>query len=102
MKNKYMTKQQKQDIAISILYDWSLGDKGFPQVNDILTRLNNGFMRSFRCFNTYKLLVLIETMMTIIEEKYAVTHYRHINSTLVELYAKEHGFHISPMKVITL
>lgn len=101
MKNKYMTKQQKRDIAISILYDWSLGLKEFPQVNDILTRLSGSFMRSFRCFNTYKLLSLIEIMMTMVEEEYMVAHYRHINPMFVELYAEEHGFHISPMKVIT-
>ena len=102
MKNKYMTKQQKRDIAISILYDWSLGDKKFPQVNDILTRLSGSFMRSFRCFNTYKLLSLIEIMMTMVEEKYMVAHYRHIHPTFVETYAEEHNFHISPMKAVIL
>lgn len=102
MKNKYMTKQQKQDIAISILYDWSLGDKRFLQINDILTRLNNGFMRSFRCFNTYKLLSLIRIMAIDIEDEYTLTNYRSIHPTFVETYAEEHNFHISPMKAVTL
>lgn len=100
MKNKYMTKQQKNDIAISILYDWSLGNKEFLQINDILTRLNNGFMRSFRCFNTYKLLSLIRIMIIDIEDEYMLTNFRNIHSTFVEIYAEEHNFHISPMKVI--
>lgn len=100
MKNEYMTKQQKQDIAISILYDWSLGDKVFLQVNDILTRLSGDFMRSFRCFNTYKLLSLIQIMIIDIENEYMLTNFRNIHSTFVETYAEEHNFHISPMKVI--
>lgn len=100
MKNKYMTKQQKQDIAISILYDWSLGDKRFIEINDILTRLHSDFIHNFRYFNTYKLLSLIRIMAIDIEDEYTLTNYRNIHPTFVKLYAKENGLHISPMKVI--
>ena len=33
--------------------------------------------------------------------KYELTGFRNIHPTFVEYYAKEHGFHISPMKVLT-
>lgn len=102
MKNKYLTKQQKNDIAISILYDWSFGDKRFIEINDILTRLHSDFMHNFRCFNTYKLLSLIRIMAIDIEDEYTLTNYRSIHPTFVETYAKENGFHISPMKAVTL
>lgn len=101
MKNEYMTKQQKQNIAISILYDWSLGDKRFIEINDILTRLHSDFMHNFRRFNTYKLLSLIRMMAIDIEDEHTLINYRDMHPTFVESYAKEHDFHISPMKVIT-
>lgn len=100
MKNKYLTKQQRRDIAISILYDWSKGGKAYPQTSDIVMRLNNDFMRSFECFNTYKIVTMIRDMMYNIQDNYMLVFYRSITPTQVQLYANKHNLHISPMKVI--
>ena len=100
MKNKYMTKQQKRDIAISILYDWSKGGKAYPQTSDIVMRLSNDFMRSFECFNTYKIVTMIRDMMYDVQKHYMLVFYRNITPVHVQLYANKQNLHISSMKVI--
>ena len=101
MKNKYLTKKQKNDIAISILYDWSFGNRDYPSILTIASRISIEFTSQFDTFNVYKLLTRLRTMMNDIEDEYVLTGFRNIHPTFVEYYAKEHGFHISPMKVIT-
>ena len=100
MKNRYLTKQQRRDVAISILYDWAKGGKEYPEINTVLTRLSNDFMRSFECFNTYKIVTMIRDMMYDVQNNYMLVFYRHITSTQVRLYANKHNLHISPMKEI--
>lgn len=101
MKNKYLTKKQKNDIAISILYDWSLGGREYPSMITVDSRLSVGFTSQFDMFNMYAILLHLRTMMNDIEDEYMLIGFRNIHPTFVEYYAKEHGFHISPMKVIT-
>lgn len=101
MKNKYLTKQQKNDIAVSILYDWSLGDRNYPIISTVDSRLSVRFTSQFNEFDTYTILTRLRTMMNDIEEEYPLTSWMNIHYTFVKTYAEEHGFHISPMKVIT-
>lgn len=102
MKNKYLTKQQKNDIAISILYDWALeGRREYPSMITVGSRLSVGFTSQFDTFSMYAILLQLRTMMGDIEYKYVSTTYTHICPVDVKSYAEEHGFHISPMKVIT-
>lgn len=99
MKNKYLTKQQKNDIAISILYDWSLGDRDYPTISTVGSRIGVEFAIQFNMADIYHLLTRLRTMMSDIEDEFVLTGFRNIHPTFVEVYAKEHGFHISPMKV---
>lgn len=94
MKNRYLTKQQRRDIAISILYDWSKGGKEYPQTSTVLMRLSNDFMRSFECFNTYKIVTTIQDMMYDVQKHYMLVFYRNITPTHVRLYANKHNLHI--------
>lgn len=99
MKNRYLTKQQRRDIAISILYDWSKGGKAYPQTSDIVMRLSNDFMRSFEYFNTYKIVTMIRDMMYDVQKHYMLVFYRNITPVHVQLYANKQNLHISSMKV---
>lgn len=101
MKNKYLTKKQKNDIAISILYDWALGGREYPSLITVGSRLSIGFTSQFDMFSMYAILLQLRTMMGDIEYKYALPTYTHICPVYVKSYATKHGFHISPMKVIT-
>ena len=101
MKNKYLTKQQKNDIAISILYDWSFGNRDYPSISTVASRISIDFISKFHLNYVYKLLARLRTMINDIEDEYMLTGFRNIHPTFVEYYAKEYGFHISPMKVIT-
>ena len=102
MKNKYLTKQQKNDIAISILYDWALcGRREYPSMITVGSRLSVGFTSQFDTFSMYAILLQLRTMMSEIEYIYALSTYTHIYPVAVKSYATKHGFHISPMKVIT-
>lgn len=99
MKNRYLTKQQKRDIAISILYDWSKGGKEYPRIRTVLAYLSNDFMISFECFNTYKIVTMIRDMIHDILKHYMIVFYSSITPTQVRLYANKHNLHISSMKV---
>lgn len=101
MKNKYLTKKQKNDIAISILYDWSFGNRDYPSISTVASRISIDFISKFNLTYVYKLLTRLRTMMNDIEDEYVLTGFRNIHPTFVEYYAKEHGFHISPMNVLT-
>lgn len=102
MKNKYLTKQQKNDIAISILYDWALeGRRGYPSMITVSSRLSVGFTSQFDMFNMYAILLQLRTMMSEIEYTYVLSTYTHICPVDVKSYATKHGFHILPTKVIT-
>ena len=102
MKNKYLTKKQKNDIAVSILYDWSLcGRREYPSMITVGSRLSIGFTNQFDMFNMYTMLLHLLTMMNDIEYKYVLPSYTHIRPIDVKSYATKHGFHISPMEVIT-
>lgn len=101
MKNKYLTKQQKNDIAISILYDWALGGRECPSMITVSSRLSVGFTSQFDMFNMYAILLQLRTMMDEIEYIYALSTYTHICPVDVKSYATKHGLHISPTKVIT-
>lgn len=100
MKNKYLTKKQKNDIAISILYDWSFGNRDYPSISTVASRISIDFISKFHLNYVYKLLARLRTMINDIEDEYVLTGFRNIHPTFVEYYAKEHCFHISPMKVI--
>lgn len=68
MKNRYLTKQQKNDIAISILYDWALeGRKEYPSVLTVSSRLSADFLSKFNIPDIYRLLIRLRTMMDEIE-----------------------------------
>ena len=100
MKNRYLTKQQRRDIAISILYDWAKGVKDYPQVSIVVNSLSNDFMRSFECFNTYKVLTMIRDMMYDVQKNYILVFYRNITPVHVQLYAEKHNLHILPTSEI--
>lgn len=73
MKNRYLTKQQKNDIAISILYDWALeGRKEYPSVLTVSSRLSADFLSKFNIPDIYCLLIRLRTMMDEIEYIYVV------------------------------
>lgn len=99
MKNRYLTKQQRRDIAISILYDWAKGGKEYPQTSTVVNYLSNDFMCSFECFNTYKIVTMIRDMMYDVQKHYMLVFYRNITPTQVRLYANKHNLHLSSMKV---
>lgn len=99
MKNRYLTKKQKNDIAISVLYDWSLGDRDYPTLSTVDSRIGVKFTIQFNMADIYHLLTRLRTMMNDIEDEYALISFRNIHPTFVETYAKENGSHISPMKV---
>ena len=102
MKNQYLTKQQKNDIAISILYDWALeGRKEYPSVLTVSSRLSADFLSKFNIPDIYRLLIRLRTMMDEIEYIYVLSTYKHICPVDVKSYATKHGFHIIPMKDIT-
>lgn len=100
MKNRYLTKQQRRDVAISILYDWAKGGKEYPETNTVLTRLSNDLMRSFECFNIYKVLTMIRDMMYDVQKNYILVFYRNITPVHVQLYAEKHNLHILPTSEI--
>lgn len=99
MKNRYLTKQQRRDIAISILYDWAKGGKEYPQTSTVVNCLSNDFMRSFECFNTYKIVTMIRDMMYDVQKHYMLVFYRSITPMHVQLYAEKHNLHLFSMKV---
>lgn len=101
MKNKYLTKQQKNDIAVSILYDWSFGNRDYPSIYTVASRISIEFTSQFDSFNIYVILSQLRTMMNDISNEYILLNCKNINPALVETYAKENSLHISPMKVIT-
>lgn len=102
MKNKYLTKTQKNDIAISILYDWALeGRRECPSLITVGSRLSIEFTSQFDMFSMYAILLRLRTMMDEIEYIYVLSTYTHICPVDVKSYATKHGFHILPMKVIT-
>lgn len=100
MKNRYLTKQQKNDIAVSILYDWSLGQKEYPSALTINARLRVGVISRFIQFDTYQLLRRMRNIMREIVDKHMLLFYFSIDDKLIKAYAKENGLHILPMKVM--
>ena len=85
MKNKYLTKKQKNDIAISILYDWSFGNRDYPSISTVASRISIDFINKFNLTYVYKLLTRLRTMMDDIEDEYVLTGF---HPTFVEYYAK--------------
>lgn len=80
MKNKYLTKQQKNDIAISILYDWALeGRREYPSMITVGSRLSVGFTSQFDTFNMYAILLQLRTMMSEIEYICVVNLYTYMS-----------------------
>lgn len=100
MKNKYLTKQQQNDIVISILYDWSLRDRDYPSISTVSSRISVEFISKFDNVNLYKLLTKIRKILFNITVEYALVNYINVKPKLIQQYAKEKGFHIIPMKVI--
>lgn len=100
MKNKYLTKKQKRDMVISVLYDWSWGVKTYPNPLEILIRLSPTFRHSLAGFNVNALTEMMRDMLYDIQSHNELIFYNSISPTMIQLYATEHNFHISPMKVV--
>lgn len=88
MKNKYLTKKQKNDIAISILYDWSFGNRDYPSISTVASRISIDFINKFHLNYVYKLLARLRTMINDIEDEYVLTGFRNIHPTLLNIMQK--------------
>lgn len=100
MKNEYLTKKQKRDMVISVLYDWSLGVKPYPNPLEILTRLSPTFRHSLAGFNVNTLTEMMRDMMHDVQSCNGLIFHNSISPTMIQLYATEHNLHISQMKVV--